>query len=389
MTSWPNLGSAVDREIIVVAREISRHAMASAIRNSHGALGPLLQSIDPTAKTAAAAAGHILTGKRPPADRAAALASLKRLLDSMRMLGLGPREWTRAEAAAVADIVKGMIRRRGVAQLREVIARAGNRPAVVSAMLAARQDFSWLDEAAGWFWLRSVGRNPLLSQIRKVLSVSPRLAVPDLRAAVVRGKLLNGSAPPARVLEAFCGQLDWCTVQRSVVVAHPAPDWIETLSPAEADIAGVLIEFGPVMQRRELHRRCLEAGMAESTYLRCMAESPVVWRYARGVCGFPGVDLSPACLNSLLPKAPKTRVLKDHGWTAEGQIWLRYRLTEAAILSGSVSVPASLDRMLPRRAALADGAKVRLCKSQIFGLRKLLRKFQPGDEVTLVLQGRD
>ena len=384
--TWPDLSSPVDRELILIARELSRHAFASTVRNTHGEIGSLMRAIDPTARTAAVLAEHILTGKRLPGDRTRALGSLKRLLDSIRILDVKPRTWTAAQAAAVVDAAKGIIRERGVAQLQAVSERVGDRSAQVHAILTARPTFSWLDEPGGWFWLRSVGRNPLLAQIEKILSVAPSIRSVELRAAIARASRLEGFVPPVRVLEAFCAQLDWCTVQHRVVTAQPAPDWLETLSETEVEIAGVLLEFGPVMQQRELRRRCLNAGMAESSFVRCLAESPIVWRYGRGVWGFPGVEVTPSYVSSLLPPSRTARVLQDHGWTEDGNIWLRYRLTEPAIVNGSVSVPAAIDRLLPRRTELADGTRIRLTKSQIFGLKKLLRRHKPGDDLLLVVK---
>jgi len=44
----------------------------------------------------------------------------------------------------------------------------------------------------------------------------------------------------------------------------------------------------------------------------------------------------------LAPKRQHRKVLADYGWTPEGQIWLAYRLSEATILTGVVSVPAAM-----------------------------------------------
>ena len=42
---------------------------------------------------------------------------------------------------------------------------------VIRAILMTREDFCWLDEAGGWFWLSSLPRNRVLNQIEKILSV--------------------------------------------------------------------------------------------------------------------------------------------------------------------------------------------------------------------------
>ena len=71
--------------------------------------------------------------------------------------------------------------------------------AFVERILSAQSDFALLDANAGWFWLSSVTRNGLITQIEKVLAVAPRVRIADLRAGASRNDRRRGFAPPQRI----------------------------------------------------------------------------------------------------------------------------------------------------------------------------------------------
>lgn len=123
-------------------------------------------------------------------------------------------------------------------------------------------------------------------------------------------------------------------------------------------IAEVLTEPGGIMRRTELESVCLQRKMKQSSFYRYLSHSPVITKYALGVFGLIGADVGPGVVESLAPKRQHRKAMTDYGWTPSGQIWLAYRLSEATILTGVVSVPAAMKAYISGNFVLkaVDGA---------------------------------
>ncbi len=253
-------------------------------------------------------------------------------------------------------------------------------------------EFKWLDEASGWFWLRTVSRSRILTKIRKILAVSGRIPVADLRMGIARHHRMKGYAPPRRVLLELCRLLPGMQVEGEVVMAKPPIDWSEVLSPTEQKMFVILMEHGPIMQRARFEERCLESGMKRSTFYVYLDYSPIIERYAAGVYGLRGAEVTPGEVESLIPTRRATSVRLDHGWTPHGEPWISYRLSEATIQNGVVSVPPGFKQLLEGEFDLktADGhavGKLVVKESSAWGLGPFFRRRggEEGDHIMLVL----
>ena len=261
----------------------------------------------------------------------------------------------------------------------------------VAQILQDHQDFQWLDEVGGWFWLASVSRNRLLNRINKVLSVSPRINVSELRAGVARDRRMNGFVPPQRVLLELCRQAEGYLVEGSTVSTASPAAWGDTLSETEQILLLALGEHGPVMQRKELEELCIDLGMNRSTFSVYLGHSPIVARYAPGVYGLRGADVEPGVVESLIAPRRRGRVLKDYGWTTDGRVWLGFQLSEAMISSGVFTVPAAMKTFANGEFLLKveDGSPIGTAviqESGAWGLGPFFRRRggEPGDHLILV-----
>src|SRR5262249_770130 len=81
-------------------------------------------------------------------------------------------------------------------------------------------NFGCLDATHTWFWIRSA-RSRLLNQVQKILAVSPRISLAELRAGVARHHRMDGFAPPRHVLAALCCEVGGCRVVGDQVAADP------------------------------------------------------------------------------------------------------------------------------------------------------------------------
>ncbi len=257
-------------------------------------------------------------------------------------------------------------------------------------VLKTQADFEWLDEAFGWFWLTSVGRNSLLTQIDKVLSVAPRITVSELRVGVSRNHRREGFAPPQRVLLALCRRLPGCRVEENIVVADPPRDWAETLADTERTLAGVLKEHGPVLERQRLEDLCTARGMKRVTFYIHLTNSPLIERFAQGVYGLRGSAVPPGLAESLATRRPKSKLIRDYGWKDDGGIEVCYRLSKSVLSNGVVSVPAGIRQYVQGRFTLktadaVDVGNLVAKDTSAWGLGPFFRRRggEPGDLLTI------
>ena len=261
----------------------------------------------------------------------------------------------------------------------------------VTQVLQGHQDFQWLDEAGGWFWITSVSRNRLLNRIKKVLSVSSRINVAELRAGVAREYRMQGVVPPQRVLLELCRRAEGYLVEGSTVSTDPPVAWRETISETEQILVLALETHGPVMRREELEELCVALGMKRSTFYVRLGYSPFIARYARGVYGLRGADVEPGLVKSLISPRRPGRVLKDYGWTTDGKVWLGFQLSQGMLSNGVFTVPAAMKSFVSGEFLLKaeDGSPIGTAviqESGAWGLGPFFtrRGGEPGDHLILV-----
>ena len=213
----------------------------------------------------------------------------------------------------------------------------------VEQVLTSRGDFCWLDKESGWFWLKAVPRNRLYNQMRKVLSVAEKIDISELRSGISRHHRTKSLAPPKRVLLEFCKQSNLGTVEDDLIISDNNLNWEEELSNTEQFIVLILKENSNVMRRVDLEKVCMELGMSNPAFQVSLSYSPVIIKFGVGVYGLRGINIPIGLIESLTNSASKKRgrVLKDFGWK-NNNIWIAYQLSESAIKSGVIGVPASV-----------------------------------------------
>jgi hypothetical protein len=285
----------------------------------------------------------------------------------------------------IVQIAEKSVSHWGATTLEDVAAQVSERvntpvaSNTVARVLRPLSGFAWLDEASGWFWLKTTGRNALLNQISKVLCVCNRLHVTELRAGVSRHHRREGFAPPQRVLLALCNQAGGYRVDRSFIAADPPLKFEEVLAESEKTIVQVLKEFGPAIERQKLKDLCVTRGLRSETVEIYMTYSPVLARYAPGVYGLRGAEVLPSVAESLVVGRRKTRVMSDYGWTPDGRIFTSYKLSKGSLSNGIVSAPSRMAQYLQGSYQLTtiDGQPIGqlvVKGSQTWGLGPLFRR---------------
>jgi hypothetical protein len=259
---------------------------------------------------------------------------------------------------------------------------------VVEGALQSLASVHWLDERKEWFFLDDLPRNHLITIVRKILGIAPRIHVNEMRAAISGDFRGMGFAPPKAVVLEFCKVACNCTIEGDTIIAVAQPSLPEVLSKLEQTVYDVLTEHGPLLHRTQFERRCKEKGMNPNTFANYVAKLPILARYGQGVYGLRGATVTPGDVERCIP--PATKRLNDHGWTEHARPWIAVELSDASVSSGIIHIPTGFERFVAGRFLLKtqDGSEVGnlvVSRNACWGLRPLFMKKggEPGDVVVL------
>jgi hypothetical protein len=247
----------------------------------------------------------------------------------------------------------------------------------------------WLDEDKSWLFLKEAPRNRLYNLSAKVLGVSPRLSVSELRRAVSKSRRLTIS-PPQKVLAAFVSAIGLGSVENNIVVADPMN--VTTLSPesVEGKFVEVFRKYGNVMHGEELAERCVQQGVNPISFYIYRLMSPVVTSLGRGIYCKVGADVPPGTIEEILSGRKSTARSTDHGWLPNGNLWFGFEMTRVVLTSGSVRLISFVSNLVQGdwTVRLADGqtsGRVTCRESFIWSFRKafVTTGIEPEDFVAL------
>ncbi|MEN6450004.1 MAG: sigma factor-like helix-turn-helix DNA-binding protein [Thermoguttaceae bacterium] len=304
--------------------------------------------------------------------------------------------------AAIVDLAKKEVYFHGLTTVARIDRAVSSRLGIRAGSELVRQTLSlidglrWLDQPAGWFRLSPIERHGLPKAIDKVLAVAGLVTVDVLRQALSRNRRLWDEPPPENVLLEFCREMPGVRVNGNRIIADPPRDWKKSLTGVEAKLVAVLKEHGPVMERGAMEDLCVAGGMNRFSFHAFVSWSPVIAQYGHSVYGLLGSEVAPERVQDLLAERRAgrlgRRVLDCHGWTDDGRVWLRYRLSKAASTYAVITIPAALKKTVRGRFQFlnADGQEIGTLATKdgrAWGLGSFLRKqgAQIGDQIVLTL----
>lgn len=264
-----------------------------------------------------------------------------------------------------------------------------DRRRLVSLALRSTKGFEWLDEDRQWFWFSTARK--LHRRILRILAVAGRIPLTELRSALRRDLRLRHSMPPVSALQKVCRQLPDCTTDGDTVWSTRPIEPAEVIRGYELEIVHLLIEHGPVIGRKRLQEIATTSGIGMPSLWRVLSFSPTIMRYATGVYGLVGANVSPSLIRSIQESEPKTEGgRQDHGWTLDGKVWLAYRLSDGAADTGVISMPSALSAILNgnyslRAEGLAHVGKLTVKGSTAWGLSPLFRRLSAEASDTILL----
>ena len=152
------------------------------------------------------------------------------------------------------------------------------------------------------------------------------------------------------------------------------------------------------MERGAFEEQCVRNGMNRFSFNAIIMCSPVIAQYGRSVYGLLGAKVDSKTIEAMVAKRPRAglvKVLKTYGQTGEGEAYLAYRLSKAAISGGVITVPAAMKDLIRGKYAICtpEGRRAGTLVSKngcAWGLGPVLRGHgaQPGDHLVIVFDAQ-
>jgi hypothetical protein len=240
----------------------------------------------------------------------------------------------------------------------------------ISSVGHALQKFSeveFLEEQ--WFGHRpnNPERDRLRNTTRKMLSVAAPIELGSLREGIRREYRYRGHrglktwallVPPRSVLRCYYKAHPEFEIDENDLVRPAEPlDYRTELALNDAILVDVLRSSPAcVLDRASFWRECERRAMNVNTFGMYLTYSAVIVHLGTDIWTLRGVRVDPAAVEALLQanalRQKEKRVL-DHGWTADGQLWVATRLPST--LSGAFvfGMPGAIKRYLAGRKFVA------------------------------------
>jgi hypothetical protein len=250
----------------------------------------------------------------------------------------------------------------GASNIGEVIAElAAEKLAVdekaVRYVLREFSEVEFLEE--DWFCHRPANpeRDRLRNVTRKMLAVTAPIELSVLREGLRREYRYRGNrgvdgwtllVPPRSVLLAYYKTHPEFTVEDRELIKSASPlDYRVELALNDSILVDVLRSSPAcVMDRASLAQECARRSMNMNTFNIYLSYSPVIVRLGMEVWSLRGVRVDPAAVEAVRQANAlrfREKRIVDHGWTADGLLWLGARIPaahEAAAMI--VSVPGAI-----------------------------------------------
>ncbi len=185
-----------------------------------------------------------------------------------------------------------------------------------------------------WFWFPDGKRNRAWNQVRKMLSVYPSLELGVIREGLRRKYKFRGLSlvPPRSVLEAFFAAHPSFAIDDDKHVRSVEPlDYRSLLGAVETIFVEVLRQSpSGLLDRASFESACDARGVNHNTFSVYTTYSPILEHVSQDVWALRGSVVNPAAVEALRQSValqPKESRYADHGWTADGRLWLAVRLS--------------------------------------------------------------
>ena len=152
--------------------------------------------------------------------------------------------------------------------------------AFVEKLLVGVSTFRWLDRQEGWFWFVQRS-NPLLGDVRKILSVVTQVPLGRLWGALFRTR--SGPPPSSEALQQICAAIPGTRVTDSALTIDRPLDRALHLSEGEKRVVTLLESAGGKLPESQIRTTVKSIGLPWTPIWRLLRSSPVVERSPAGL----------------------------------------------------------------------------------------------------------
>jgi hypothetical protein len=152
--------------------------------------------------------------------------------------------------------------------------------AFVEQVLVDLLGFRWIDRPNGWFWF--VGRvNPLLEDLRRILSVTSHLSVSQLWEALFRFR--PGRAPAPETLGRLCAEVPGARIVAGELIFDGRLDRSAVLGASEHRLVTTLEVAGGSLPSAELRKAIQAQGLSWTPMAQLLRSSPLFTTLREGL----------------------------------------------------------------------------------------------------------
>jgi hypothetical protein len=152
--------------------------------------------------------------------------------------------------------------------------------AFVEKLLVGVSTFRWLDRQEGWFWFVQRS-NPLLGDVRKILSVVTQVPLARLWGALFRTR--SGPPPSPEALQQICAAIPGtCVADAALTIERPL-DRALHLTEGEKRVVDLLESAGGKLPESQIRTTVKSIGLPWTPIWRLLRSSPVVERSPAGL----------------------------------------------------------------------------------------------------------
>ncbi len=159
-----------------------------------------------------------------------------------------------------------------VAALVEAVPGTESAASFVEQVLVDLPAFRWIDRSNGWFWF--VDRpNPLLDDLRRILSVTSRLPVPRLWRALFHAR--RGGSPAPETLGRICREIPGARIAAGELLFDGRLDRTVYLNKTESRLVTTLETAGGSLPLTDLRKSIQAMGLSWTPASQAVRSSPL------------------------------------------------------------------------------------------------------------------
>jgi len=213
-------------------------------------------------------------------------------------------------------------------------------------LLVGFAEVHWLGEEKTWLISTRTTRNRIVNVASRILSISPRVKLNELRTALLRPVRIR-LVPPPEILGQLLVHQGIATLDGGMAVATTKVDNIE-LGKNDTAMALAFKELGSPLSREQLEEYCIDdLGMNPTCFYLYLSYCPLVAKLGVGVFGLVGESVEIGRVEAIQSGYRAQQFEASSGWSRAGTLWFHFEIDRPSLTSGTRAVPTFVQNFVP------------------------------------------